>query len=301
MNALTDWTLVRSFLEVLRHGSLSAAARATGLTQPTIGRHIDQFEEALGVGMFTRSSGGLIATEAARALRPHAEAMEATMAALLRTASMSGDKTAPRGTVRVTASEIMGATVLPRVIADIRYKYPEIVFELALNNRTDDLLRRDADIAVRMVRPTQDGLVAKKIGVVPLQLYGHRRYLDRFGTPDSVEALTKMHLIGFDRDDFSARSVAAGTLPISRDIFSFRCDNDIAQLRAIEAGLGIGVMQTALAKLNPDLVPVMTKQVSFKLDLWLAVHEDQRDQPAIRTVFNGLAEGLTAFVEQQQQ
>jgi DNA-binding transcriptional LysR family regulator len=295
MNALTDWTLVRSFLEVLRRGSLSAAARATGLTQPTIGRHIDQFEDAIGIGLFTRSSGGLIATEAALALRPHAEAMEASMAALVRTASMSGDKTAPRGTVRITASEIMGATVLPAVLANIRFAYPDLVFELTLNNRSDDLLRRDADIAMRMVRPTQDGLVAKKIGDVPLRLYGHRRYLDRFGMPDSLDALTRQHLIGFDRDDFSARSVAAGTLPISRDLFSVRCDNDLAQLAAIEAGLGIGVMQVALAKRNPELVAVMPDQVKLKLELWLAVHEDQREQPAIRAVFDGLAEGLAEF------
>ena len=145
-----------------------------------------------------------------------------------------------------------------------------------------------------MMRPTQDGLVAKKVGEVPLRLYAHRRYLDRFGTPDSVDALIKQHLIGFDRDDFSARSVVAGTLPISRDLFSFRCDNDVAQLAAIEAGLGIGVMQTTLAKCNPDLVAVMAEQVKFKLDLWLAVHEDQSEQPAIWVVFYGLITGLAA-------
>ena len=142
MNVMTDWTLVRSFLEVLRRGSLSGTARATGLTQPTIGRHIDQFEEALGVGLFTRSSGGLIATDAAHALRPHAEAMEASMAAPVRAAAMGGDMTAPRGTVRITASVIMGATVLPGILADIRFAYPEIVLKLALNKRSDDLLRR---------------------------------------------------------------------------------------------------------------------------------------------------------------
>jgi DNA-binding transcriptional LysR family regulator len=196
--------------------------------------------------------------------------------------------------VRITASEIMGATVLPGILADIRFAYPDIVLELALNNRTDDLLRRDADIAVRMVRPTQDGLVAKKIGEVSLGLFAHRRYLDRFGTPECVDALTKLHLIGFDRDDFSARSVTAGILPISRALFSFRCDSDVAQQSAILAGLGIGVMQSVPARRNPDLVGVMTDQIQFKLDLWLAVHEDQRDQPAIRAVFDGLATGLSA-------
>jgi DNA-binding transcriptional LysR family regulator len=296
MGNMNDWSLVRSFLAVLRGGSLSAAARATGLTQPTIGRHIDQFEVALGLSLFTRSSGGLIPTEAATTLQAHAETMEAAMAALMRASELGGDRIAPRGTVRITASEIMGVAVLPEILADIRIAFSDIVFELALNNRTDDLLRRDADIAVRMVRPTQDGLVAKKVGEVPLQLFAHRRYLDRFGIPESIEALTKAHLVGFDRDDFSARSVAAGILPISRDLFGFRCDSDSAQQAAVHAGLGIGVMQTMLARRNPDLVPLLSEQISFKLDIWLAVHQDQRDQPAIRAVFDGLAEGLGKFV-----
>jgi DNA-binding transcriptional LysR family regulator len=294
MAAMNDWTLVRSFLEVMRCGSLSAAARATGLTQPTIGRHIDQFEQALGMSLFTRSSAGLIATEAASALLLHAEAMEASMAALIRAAESGGDKAAPRGTVRITASEMMGTAVLPGLLADIRFNYPQIKFELALNNRTDDLLHRHADIAVRMVRPIQDGLVAKKIGALPLKLFAHRRYLERFGQPTTIEELTERHLIGFDRDDFSARSVADGILPLSRDLFAFRCDNDSAQFQAVQAGLGIGVVQIALARRHPNLLPVMADTINFELEVWLAVHEDQRDQPAIRAVFDGLADGLGA-------
>ena len=296
MANVTDWTLVRSFLEVLRRGSLSAAARATGLTQPTVGRHIEQFEQALGASLFTRSSSGLIPTDTARTLLAHAEAMEASMAALIRAAETGGDAAAPRGTVRITASEVMGTAILPEMLAQIRFDYPEIVFELALNNRTDDLLRRDADIAVRMVRPTQDALVARKIGETRLKLYAHRRYLDRFGTPDSVEALVGAHLIGFDRDDHSARAVAEGVLPITRDLFRFRCDNDAAQMAAMNAGLGIGAMKTAVAHRNPDLVAVLADKITFKLDVWLAVHEDQRDQPAIRVVFDSLADRLHAFL-----
>lgn len=296
MANVTDWTLVRSFLEVLRRGSLSAAARSTGLTQPTIGRHIELFEQSLGASLFTRSASGLIPTEAARSLQAHAEAMEASMAALIRAAEMGGDAEAPRGTVRITASEIMGTAVLPDMLAQVRQTYPEIVFELALNNRTDDLLRRDADIAVRMVRPTQEGLVARKIGETALKLYAHRRYLERFGTPDSVEALMKAHLIGFDRDDHSARAVAEGILPITRDLFRFRCDNDAAQMAALNAGLGVGVMQTALARRNPDLIEVLADRIGFKLDVWLAVHANQKDQPAIRAVFNELADRLRTFV-----
>lgn len=295
MANMADWSLVRSFLEVLRRGSLSAAARATGLTQPTIGRHIEQFEQALGLSLFTRSSGGLIPTEAAQALLPHAEAMEASMAALIRAGEMGGDAKAPRGTVRITASEAMGQYIVPDILAGIRYLFPEIIFELVLNNRTDDLLRRDADIAVRMVRPTQDGLVAKKVGAVTLKLYAHRRYVERFGVPDTVDTLSNAHLIGFDRDNHSARSIAEGILPISRELFAFRCDHDAVQMAALFAGLGIGVMQTGLAKRH-DLVPVLADKITFKLDVWLAVHANQKDQPAIRAVFDGLADGLGAFI-----
>jgi DNA-binding transcriptional LysR family regulator len=288
-----SWSLVASFLAVMRLGSLSGAARSTGMTQPTIGRHIEEVEAALAVALFTRSSSGLMPTEAAKALLPHAEAMETAMAALVRTATLGGEDESPRGTVRITASDIMGTVVLPQILATIRTKHPQIIFELALNNRTDNLLQRDADIAVRMVRPTQTGLVARKIGELPLGLYAHRSYLERFGTPETVEALLRSHLIGFDRDDHSARSVASGILPITREIFAFRCDSDSAQLAALEAGLGIGAVQKSIARQISDLVPILAETIRFKLDVWLAVHEDLIRQPAVRTVFDELATGLT--------
>ncbi|NPU68860.1 LysR family transcriptional regulator [Bradyrhizobium sp. 83012] len=294
----SDWSLLRSFLAVIRRGSLSAAARATGLTQPTVGRHIDELEAGLGVALFTRSQAGLLPTEAATALVPHAEAMEAAFAALVRAARSGGDARQPRGVVRISASEIVGTFVLPTILAGIRKRYPEIIIELVLNNRTDDLLRRDADIAVRMIRPKQDGLVARRIGSVPLGLYAHRDYIARFGLPDMIEALAAHHVIGFDRDDHSARSVASSQLPISRELFSYRTDSDVAQVTAIEAGLGIGGMQIAMARRNPALVPVLANQVAFELDCWLAVHEDQKDAPPIRAMFDGLAEGLARWVSE---
>jgi DNA-binding transcriptional LysR family regulator len=118
--------------------------------------------------------------------------------------------------------------------------------------------------------------------------------------PATIDELTKRHLVGFDRDDFSARSVADGILPLSRDLFAFRCDNDSTQYQAVLAGLGIGVVQTALARRHPDMVPVMADAVRFELEVWLAVHEDQRDQPSIRAVFDGLADGLGAHCGSSQ-
>ncbi|GLH76328.1 LysR family transcriptional regulator [Bradyrhizobium sp. SSBR45G] len=298
MIELSDWSLLRSFLAVVRRGSLSAAARATGLTQPTVGRHIAELEAGLGVALFTRSQAGLLPTEAATALVPHAEAMESAFAALVRTAKTGGDALQPRGVVRISASEIVGTFVLPPILAGIRHRFPDIVIELVLNNRTDDLLRRDADIAVRMIRPKQDGLVARRLGSIPLGLFAHRDYVDRFGLPDTIEALATHHVIGFDRDDHSARSVASTQLPISREIFSYRVDSDVAQVTAIEAGLGIGGMQKAMARRNPALVPVLADKVAFTLDCWLAVHEDQKDSAPIRAMFDGLAEGLARWVSE---
>ena len=297
MSTLSDWSLVRSFLAVARTGSLSAAARRLALTQPTVGRHVAEMERHLGATLFTRSPGGLVPTEAARALVAHAEAMENAMAALERAAGAGGDREAPRGTVRITTSPAMGVEVLPEILAGLRASQPGIVLELLLGNQIDDILRREADIAVRMTRPTQTGLVARRIGTVALALYATRAHLERFGVPRDLAELRRAHLVGFDRDDLSARSVTAGKIEIDRQMFSFRCDSDVAQMAAIRAGLGIGVMQRAIAARHPDLVPVLADLLVFPLEVWLVVHEDQKDVPHVRATFDALAAGLSRHVE----
>ncbi len=297
MSEFADWTLLRSFLAVLRQGSLSAAARSSGLTQPTVGRHVDELEAGLGVTLFTRSPSGLIPTDAAQSLLPHAEAMESAFAALKRAATLDGDIAQPRGTVRISASEVMGTFVLPPLLAKLRARFADITIELVLNNRTDDMLRRDADIAVRMTRPKQDGLVARKLGIVGLGLFAHRDYIGRKGLPVKQDDLARHDIVGFDRDDHSARSVAAGTLPISREIFSFRVDSDVAQVMAVRAGLGIGMLQKAMAKADPDLVPVLHELVSLDLECWLVVHQDQKDASAIRVMFDGLVDELSRWIK----
>ncbi len=190
----------------------------------------------------------------------------------------------------------MGVAVLPAILAAIRERCPDIVFELAVNNRADDLLRRSADIALRMFQPEQVGLVARRLGDVSLGLFAHRRYVERFGLPASIDDLPRYHLIGFDRDSHSAKAVAEGILPLDRETFAFRCDHDAASMAALRAGLGVGVMQHALAVEDTHLVPVLPGEVRFKLAAWLVMHEDQRRQPAVRAVFDGLAEGLTAHL-----
>ncbi len=189
-----SWDELRTFFEVVRDGSLSGAARRLGLTQPTVGRHIDALEDALGLALFTRSPRGLTPTPAAVTLAPHGEAMAAAAAALSRSAS--SEAALDKGAVRVTASEIVGCEVLPSIFADFRAKHPGVAIELAVTNRNEDLGRGDADIAVRMVRPTQSGLVARRIGATRIGLYARRDYCDRFGAPRSLAALRHHGMIG---------------------------------------------------------------------------------------------------------
>jgi DNA-binding transcriptional LysR family regulator len=288
------WELFRTFLEVVRDGSLSGAARRLALTQPTAGRHIDALEAALGLSLFVRSPRGLAATPAALELVPHAEAMAAASAALRRAAS--GEAATDRGTVRVTASEIIGCEVLPPILAGFRHQHPGIALELALDNRNQDLLRRDADIAIRMVRPTQSALVARRIGKITIGLYAHQNYVARFGTPTSVAELAAHGMIGFDRDDHSFRSVGSVARQLTRESFGFRCDSDPAQLAALRAGVGIGGCQVNLAARLPELVPVLPGTIQFAIDMWIVMHEDLKATRRVRLLFDHLSIGLTAYV-----
>jgi DNA-binding transcriptional LysR family regulator len=288
------WELYRTFLEVVRDGSLSGAARKLSLTQPTVGRHIDALEASLGLSLFSRSPQGLKATPAALELVSYAETMAAASAALRRTAS--GGAKADRGTVRVTASEMIGCEVLPPMLASFRDSHPGITLELALSNRNEDLLRRDADIAVRMVRPRQKSLVARRIGKSAIGFYARRNYVEKYGLPNEIAELEKHCLIGFDRDDLALRSL--GKLPrrVARDDFGFRCDSDLAQFAALKAGVGIGGCQHNIARRFPELVPVLAKAIRFELEVWVVMHEDMRSTGRVRVLFDHLAAGLSAFV-----
>ncbi|GBR71502.1 hypothetical protein GKA01_25940 [Gluconobacter kanchanaburiensis NBRC 103587] len=174
-NHIPDWHLFRAFLAVVREGSLSGAARMLATTQPTMGRQVAALEASLGVKLFTRSIDGLSPTEAGLRLIPSAEAMAAAAETAWRSTSGKADEA--RGTVRITASEMIGGEVLPLLLTGFHSLYPQISVELVLSNRNEDLLRGDADIAVRMVRPSQAALLAKRIGNIDAGLYAHQHYL----------------------------------------------------------------------------------------------------------------------------
>ncbi|WP_119679410.1 LysR family transcriptional regulator [Indioceanicola profundi] len=289
-----SWDLYRSFLAVLREGSLSGAARALNLTQPTIARHVAMLEDAVGCTLFLRSQRGLAATQAALELQPYAEALAATAAALVRAASGQGD--AVRGTVRVTASEVVGAEVLPPILTTLHELHPGLVVELVLSNEVEDILQRDADIAVRMVEPVQQALVVRRIGDIPLGLHAHPAYLARRGTPRTLEELEHHSLIGFDRETPAIRNVLRRMPWLERTRFALRTDSDLAQLAAIRAGFGIGVCQVPLARREPRLVRLLPDRFALNLGTWLVMHEDLRSTPRCRAVFDGLASGLKSHL-----
>jgi DNA-binding transcriptional LysR family regulator len=291
------WDLYRTFLAVLRHGSLSVAARDIGLTQPTAGRHIAALESQLGTSLFTRSPRGLLPTEAALALTPHAEAMAAAAAALHRASSAEGS--AERGAVRVTTGHLMGVDVLPPLLADFARRYPQIELELALSDRNLDLLHREADIAVRMVRPTQKALIARRIGDVTIGLFAHRRYVEAFGVPESPQDLFRHRLIGFDRDAHAVHSAGGAARQLRREHFGFRTDDAAVQLAALRAGAGIGACLVSTARRDRNLVRVLERAFTFKREMWLAMHEDAKAIRRIRLLFDHLAEGLKAHLKDE--
>ncbi|AIP02366.1 LysR family transcriptional regulator [Burkholderia pseudomallei] len=298
MGSEIGWELYRSFLGVLREGSLSGAARALGLTQPTVGRHVAALEAALRVPLFTRSSSGLMPTDVALALRAHAEAMESTADALARAATSFGEDV--RGVVRISASDVVGVEVLPPIVARLRQRHPALTIELALTNRVQDLLRREADIAVRMTRPGQTQLIARHIGGIELGLHAHRDYLARRGTPRDAGELVRHALIGHDRPTAFIRQIAKSFPGFDRGAFALRTDSDLAQLALIRCGAGIGACQAALAKRDPALVRVLPKAFAGRLDMWVTMHEDLRGSPRCRAAFDALAEGLDAYVDEQR-
>ena len=293
--AAPDWYLFRAFLAVAREGTLSGAARVLGTTQPTMGRQVAALEASLGIKLFTRSLDGLSPTEAGMRLIPSAEAMAAAVEAAQRSAS--GEIEEERGTVRITASDVIGAEVLPPMLADFHSLNPRISVELALSNRNEDLLRGDADIAVRMVRPTQGALVAKRIGRIDIGLYGHRRYLKGRAMPRQLEDLRRHALIGYDRDQAYARLLERIGVPFTRDMFGFRSDSDLAQLAALRAGFGIGASQLGLARREKNLVPVLHSELIIPMECWLVMHRDLRSNRRIRLLFDHLAIPLSAYAQ----
>ena len=289
---LPDWTLIRSFLAVAEAGSLSAAARATGISQPTLGRHVQAIEAVLDVPLFTRTAQGQALTEAGQALLAPARAMRAAAAELALTAK--GHATGIEGTVRITASRVVSHAILPPILAQLRSEEPGIQIDLVPSDTTENLLFGEADIALRMYRPTQPDLVARQIAELPLGLYAARTYLDRKGRPTSPEDLLHHDFIGQDRMDQIIRVMRALGMDVTRSFFPVRCDDPLTYVELLRAGCGLGGILRAVGDVDPaleriDLIPDLPS-----LPVWLTAAPRLRQSPRLRRVWDALAAAFAA-------
>ncbi|MDP2768853.1 MAG: LysR family transcriptional regulator [Giesbergeria sp.] len=290
MNTSFDWRLIQSFLAVLEHGSLLGAARALQSSQPTMGRHITDLEAQLGVVLFERTGRGLQPTATALRLATSARAMEA--GALQLAHGVSSAQMGVRGSVRITASQPVACLLLPPLLLQMRQALPDIQVELVASNDVTNLLRREADIALRMVRPDQSSLVARRIGTVALGAFAHRDYLRRRGVPRQPTDLLAHELVGNDRNEDILRGFAALGYPVGREQFAFRTDDLMAYWQAVRAGLGIGFVAHYMARTDPDVQPVLPMLKPPPLPIWLTVHREIRTSVRIRAVYDFLAEAV---------
>lgn len=289
---LPDWTLIRSFLAVAEAGSLSAAARATGISQPTLGRHIQTIEAQLQVPLFTRTAQGQALTEAGQALLPSARTMHAAAAELALTAK--GQSGGMEGTVRITASRVVSHVILPRVLALLREAEPGIQIDLVPSDTTENLLFGEADIALRMYRPTQADLVARHIGDLPLGLYAAKDYLDRRGRPTTPEDLMQHDFIGQDRMDQIIRVMRTLGMEVGRSFFPVRCDDPLTYVELIRAGCGLGGILRAVGDADPTLERIDVIPDLPSLPVWLTAAPRLRQSPRLRRVWDALAQGFHA-------
>ncbi len=288
-----DWSLIRAFLAVADHGSLSAAARALGASQPTLGRQIRQLETDLQQVLFQRQPKGLILTENGAALLGPAQKMQAAMHDVALAAA--GLQTGLNGAVRITASETVSLNILPDVIAKMRQTYPGISIDLVPTDSTENLLFREADIALRMYQPEQVELVAKKLGDFRFGIYAARDYLDRNGRPDSIKEMLNHPLIGYDRNEEIIKGMHERGLPATRDWFALRCDNHPVGWALLRAGCGIGFGVSCLAENDPDIEELIFPIDLPKLPVWLVTHQSLRQTPRIAAVWDALETGLKPY------
>lgn len=285
-----SWDFIRSFQAVAETGSLSAAARSLKLTQPTVGRHIDLLEDALNLSLFIRGREGMQLTQKGADLVAEAAEMETAAIGFERRAA--GLEEDIKGVVRISANEVFGALLLPHILPDFMQAHPGIEVELVVNNSAANLLQRDADVAIRMFRPTQNDVVARKITELPLGLYAHRDYLSEWGVPQSLDDLEEHRFIGLDRETAlidAAKSLGKAFTPSD---FVFRCDNIISHVEAIRSGVGVGVTHQGFATSWQDVDRVLQHIDLPPLELWIACHNDVRHNKRIRKAMDFLGRSL---------
>ena len=285
-----DWNRARAFLVTAEEGSLSAAARALEMAQPTLGRQVRALEEELDVVLFERTGIGLTLTPSGLELMEHVRAMggAATRVSL----AASGQSQSVAGTVRITATEVGSAFVLPPIIAELRLAHPGIDIELVASNSVRDLRRREADIALRSARPTDPDLMARRMRNGSAGLYASSAYLQRIGDLKTTSQLCAADFIGFDDNKPFLDGLNQLGMNLSDRNFPVRCANHLAQWEMVKQGIGIGVMTTEVGDAEPSVRRVAPWLEPFEFELWLVAHRELNTSRRVRLVFDWLADHL---------
>ncbi|MEM8655871.1 MAG: LysR family transcriptional regulator [Pseudomonadota bacterium] len=286
-----DWSQIQSFAAVAEHGSLSAAARAQNSSQPTLSRHIAQLEATLGRRLFDRSSGGMVLTADGTDLMAHAAQMADAAARF--DSQNDGHGSDIAGTVRLTASHIVANFILPPILSDLHAAYPHLQIEVVASDTTENLLRREADIALRMYRPTQPDVIAKHITDLPLGVYAAPSYIEKHGAPATLDDLHTHTVIGYDRSPLIIDGFAQRGVKVGRDFFGFRSDDQVLCWHMVVAGYGIGFAQRRMGDGDPRVVRISGDEDVGTMPLWLTAHPDLRRIPRVRRVYDWLAKHLT--------
>lgn len=286
------WHLLQSFAAINAAGSLSGAAQSMNSSQPTLSRHLSQLETVLGQRLFFRTPSGLTLTPEGAAVQAHVDKMAQAAAEL----SFSDPRAHQiSGTVRLTASQIAATYLLPPMLATLHSAHPALQIELIASDQTDNLLRREADLAVRMYRPTQNDLIAKKVAELPIGLYAARAYIEAHGMPETPEELLRHKVIGYDRSTLIIDGMRQVGLKVERSFFVFRSDDQVVCWRMAQAGVGIGFAQRITGDADPDMVRVWPDMDVARLPVWLTAHQELRMSPRVRICFDHLSACFAAL------
>ncbi|MBM7066173.1 LysR family transcriptional regulator [Actibacterium sp. 188UL27-1] len=286
-----DWNQARAFLATAEEGSLSAAARALGQTQPTLSRQVAALEQDLGVILFERVGRTLTLTQSGIDLLDHFRAMGDAASRI--SLGASGQSQQIEGRVVITAAEMMASYRLPPIIAKIRATAPGITLDIIAADDIRDLLRREADIAIRHAEPTQSDLIAKRLPDATARPYASTAYLDQRGRPLKPSDLHPTDILAYERTERFAEMVAAFGLPVSEDAFSIVSASGTVMHHMIREGLGIGLLPDMFATTDPDLEPVLPDADPVPFPVWLVTHRELHNSRRIRIVFDILAEELS--------
>ncbi|OUS07509.1 LysR family transcriptional regulator [Rhodobacterales bacterium 52_120_T64] len=290
-----DWTHIQAFLAVADTGSLSAGARALGLSQPTLGRQVHAAEKSLGVELFHRRSHGLDLTSTGQTLLGPAKDMQKAAAKL--SLAAEGRAEGLQGIVRITASEVISHFLLPRMLAGIRAVEPEIELELFPSDEPKNLLFREADIAVRMYRTKQLDIITRHIGNMKVGMFASRGYVEKRGKPSHLDEFITHDFIGYNGNDAIISGMRELGLDVDKHFFKVRCDQQVVHWELARAGCGIGFSQEFIGHEDPDMVQIMPELPLPSLPVWLTAPEVLRTNPRIRRVFDLLGESLNDMVD----